>query len=133
MPAALLLMTPATDMTASGDSRVTNRLLDVSLYGGAGAGPADYLGTSDPRDPYLSPLFGELGPDWPPTLLTTGTRDLLLSDTVMMHRKLREAGVDAQLLVTEAGLHIGFMGSAPEDHFIMAEARKFVQRAWQIT
>ena len=40
MPAALLLMTPATDMTASGDSRVTNRLLDVSLYGGAGAGPA---------------------------------------------------------------------------------------------
>ena len=132
MPAALLLMTPATDMTASGDSRVTNRLLDVSLYGGAGAGPADYLGNSDPRDPYLSPLFGEIGEDWPPTLLTTGTRDLLLSDTVLMHRKLREAGVDAQLLVTEAGLHIGFMGSAPEDHFIMAECRKFVRQAWRI-
>ena len=132
MPAGLLLMTPATDMTASGDSRVTNRLLDVSLYGGAGAGPADYLGASNPRDPYLSPLFGEIGSDWPPTLLTTGTRDLLLSDTVMMHRKLREAGVDAQLLVTEAGLHIGFMGSAPEDHYIMGEARNFVQRAWGI-
>ena len=66
LPAGLLLMTPATDMTASGDSRVTNRLLDVSLYGGAGAGPADYLGASDPRDPYLSPLFGEIGADWPP-------------------------------------------------------------------
>lgn len=50
-------------MTASGDSRVTNRLLDVSLYGGAGAEPADYLGASDPRDPCLSPLFGEIGPD----------------------------------------------------------------------
>lgn len=66
-------------------------------------------------------------------MLTTGTRDLLLSDTVMMHRKLREAGVDAKLLVTEAGMHIGFMGSAPEDHYIMAECRKFVRRAWGIT
>ena len=132
LPAALLLLTPATDMTASGDSRTTNRLLDVSLYGGAGSGPAAYLGNSDPRDPYLSPLFGEFGADWPPTLLTTGTRDLLLSDTVMMHRRLREAGVDAQLLVTEAGVHVGFMGSAPEDRYIMDECRKFVRRAWRL-
>lgn len=130
LPAGLLLMTPATDIAGSGDSRATNRYLDVSLYGGAGEGPGDYLGSADPRDPYISPIFGEIGPDWPPTLLTTGTRDLLLSDTVMMHRKLREAGVTADLLVTEGGMHIGFMGSAPEDQFVMAESRKFVRRIW---
>lgn len=132
LPAALLLMTPATDIAGSGDSRTTNRFLDVSLYGGAGEGPGDYLGSADPLDPYISPIFGEIGADWPPTLLTTGTRDLLLSDTVMMHRKLREAGVQADLLVTEGGMHIGFMGTAPEDRFIMAESRKFVTRIWGI-
>lgn len=131
LPAGLLLMTPAMEIPGSGDSRTTNRHLDVSLYG-AIEGPMSYLGYADPRDPYVSPIFGEIGGAWPPTLLTTGTRDLLLSDTVMMHRKLREAGVDAQLLVTEGGMHIGFMGSAPEDQFIMAESRKFVQRAWGI-
>lgn len=131
-PAGLLLMTPAMDIAGAGDSRATNRFLDVSLYGGADEGPGAYLGAADPRDPYISPIFGEIGPGWPPTLLTTGTRDLLLSDTVMMHRKLREAGVEADLLVTEGGMHIGFMGSAPEDQFIMAESRKFVQRTWGI-
>jgi epsilon-lactone hydrolase len=130
LPAGLVLATPATDMTGCGDSRMTNRLLDLSLAGDAGKGPEDYLGSTDPRDPYVSPLFGEIATDWPPTLLTTGTRDLLLSDTVMMHRKLREAGVEADLLVTEGGMHVGFMGSAPEDQFIMGEARKFVRRTW---
>jgi len=28
--------------------------------------------------------------------LTTGTRDLLLNNTVRVHRKLRQAGVDAE-------------------------------------
>lgn len=129
LPAGLLLMTPATDIVGAGDSRTTNRHLDVSLLGSMG-GPEAYLGSADPRDPYLSPIFGEIGTGWPPTLLTTGTRDLLLSDTVMMHRKLREAGVTADLLVTEGGMHVGFMGSAPEDHFLMAESKKFVQRIW---
>jgi len=40
--------------------------------------------------PYVSPLFGDFTRGWPPTLLTTGTRDLLLSDTVRMHRALGE-------------------------------------------
>ena len=30
---------------------------------------------------------------FPPTILTSGTRDLLLSNTVGAHRKLRRAGV----------------------------------------
>lgn len=129
LPAALLLITPATDAAGRGDSRAINRLIDVSLFGDSG-GVASYFGGGDPNDPYISPVFGEIGPDWPPTLLTTGTRDLLLSDTVMMHRTLREAGVAADLLVTEAGLHISFMGTAPEDEFVKSECRKFVHRAW---
>lgn len=130
MPAGLLLLTPATDMAGIGDTRETNRFLDVSLYGGAGEGPASYAGTADVNHPYLSPVYGTFTKAWPPTLLASGTRDLLLSDTVRMHRALRRAGVAAELHVTEAGAHGGFMGTAPEDQELMAECKRFCDEAW---
>jgi acetyl esterase/lipase len=133
LPIALLLPTPGLDMMRSGDSYQTNRFLDVNLYGGAAEGPSAYVGGADPTQPYLSPLFGDFTKGWPRTMLTTGTRDLLLSDTVRMHRALRRAGVEAELHVAEASPHGGFMGSgAPEDAEIMAEYRRFMLRAWGI-
>jgi monoterpene epsilon-lactone hydrolase len=45
----------------------------------------------------------------PPAILTSGTRDLLLSDTVRAHRKLRQAGVPATLQVFEAMSHAQFL------------------------
>jgi monoterpene epsilon-lactone hydrolase len=63
-----------------------------------------YAGNTDRHDPVLSPLFADLK-GWPPSLLVTSTRDLLLSDTAMFHRALLRAGVDAQLVVYEALPH----------------------------
>lgn len=131
IPAALLLLTPGLDMTGTGDTRQTNKYHDVNLWGGGGGGPSAYVGTADPKHPFVSPLFGDFtGGWWPPTLLSSGTRDLLLSDTVRMHRALRRAGVAAELHVTEAGPHGGFMGTAPEDRELMGEVRRFCREAW---
>ena len=133
LPAALLLQTPALDMTQSGDSYQTNRLLDVNLYGGGSGIASLYAAGTDAMHPYVSPLFGDFTGGWPPTLLTTGTRDLLLSDTVRMHRALRRAGVRAELHVAEASPHGGFMGAnAPEDAEVIAECRQFIYSAWGI-
>lgn len=134
LPAALILQTPALDMTKSGDSHLTNYFLDVNLFGGGGDGPMSYAGDADHKHPYLSPLFGDFTRGWPPTILTTGTRDLLLSDTVRMHRALRRAGVQAELHVSEAAPHGGFMGAnAPEDAEIVGECRRFIYSAWGIS
>jgi acetyl esterase/lipase len=134
LPAALVLMTPGLDMTQSGDSYQTNRFLDVNLYGGGGEGPLRYAAGTDPKHPYVSPLFGDFSKGWPPTLLTTGTRDLLLSDTVRMHRALRRAGIRAELHVAEASPHGGFMGAnAPEDAEVIGECRRFIYAAWGVT
>ena len=65
---------------------------------------ASYVGKTDPKDPVLSPLFADLR-GWPPCLLVTSTRDLLLSNTAMFHVALLHAGVDSQLLVFEALPH----------------------------
>ena len=39
---------------------------------------------------------------FPPTLITTGTRDLLLSDCVRLATEMRAAGVETRLHVWEA-------------------------------
>ena len=124
-PAGLVLATPEIDLTESGDSFQTNIGIDPGL---GSLMPVNllYADGHDLTHPYLSPLFGDLR-GFPPTLLTTGTRDLYLSNTVRMHRKLREAGVSAELHVTEAGPHTGFPGS-PEGGQIDGEVRLFVER-----
>ena len=42
---------------------------------------------------------------FPSAILTSGTRDLFLSNTVRVHRKLRQAGVEAALQVFEGQSH----------------------------
>lgn len=129
LPAALVINTGAFDLTMSGDSWSTNDGLDNVLSSSAEGCPALYARDHDLREPYISPLFGDLS-GFPPTILLTGTRDMLLSDNVRMHRALRAAGVQAELHVWEAAGHGGFMGMAPEDADRFAELRRFVDAHW---
>jgi monoterpene epsilon-lactone hydrolase len=91
------------DVTKTGDSFYTNEKVDnvlVSHDGFCDAATIVYVHGHGLKDPLLSPGYGDVH-GFPPAILTTGTRDLLLSNTVRVHRKLREAGVDAQLEVLE--------------------------------
>ena len=123
LPAALVLLSPEVDLTESGDTFRTNfgidnvlgRLMPVNLL---------YADGEELAHPYLSPLFGDVT-GFPPTFLQSGTRDLFLSNTVRMHRKLRASGVDAELHVFEAMPHAGF-GGAPEDAELVDELRRFL-------
>jgi acetyl esterase/lipase len=67
-----------------------------------------YVGKADPSNPLLSPVNGDLD-GFPPTILISGTRDLLLSDTVRMHRALRIVGVQADLHVYDGQTHADYM------------------------
>lgn len=64
----------------------------------------DYCGTTDRRDPLLSPVYGDLS-GFPPTMLMTSTRDQLLSQTVLADAALRRAGVEVDLRVYEGMPH----------------------------
>ena len=111
LPAAVILNTPEVDLTESGDSFTTNLGIDTVLSPLRVVNEL-YAAGHDLAHPYLSPLFADLT-GFPPTLLTTGTRDLFLSNTVRMHRALRRAGVPAELHVLEAAPHGGFLGVLP--------------------
>jgi epsilon-lactone hydrolase len=107
LPAALGFFSGLADFSRVGDSR---QLFTLNGFPGAMQPiyPKDvddqYVGKADRRDPVLSPLFADLR-GWPPTLLVTSTRDILLSDTTSFHRALLRNGVDAQLVVFEALPH----------------------------
>jgi len=94
LPAAIAPGTPWSDLTETGDSYKTNEWLDnvlVSYSGYLSHAAALYANGHDMKDPQLSPIYGDFH-GFPPAILTTGTRDLFLSNTVRTHRKLREAG-----------------------------------------
>jgi acetyl esterase/lipase len=132
LPAAIAPGTPWSDLSKTGDSYFTNEWLDNAL--GAyepllSASAKLYANGLDLKDPRLSPVYGDFA-GFPPTILTTGTRDLFLSNTVRVHRKLREAGVEAQLEVYEGQSHAQYIPdpAAPEAQEAFAEITKFFDR-----
>ena len=132
LPGALAVGTPMADETGHGDSHRTNALVDnvlVSPSGFCTAAARFYANGHDMADPMISPLRGDLH-DLPPTILTTGTRDLLLSDTVRTHQKLLWSGVQADLLVFEGMSHAQFTldDRIPEDRQAFTEISAFLDR-----
>lgn len=128
-PAAIAPGTPWVDLTGGGDSLRTNAFVDNALVSDAGwvgaAGPL-YAAGRDLRDPLISPIFGDFA-GLPPAILTSGTRDLLLSQTVRAHRKLRRAGVEAELHVHEGMSHAQFLEPfVPETAETFAEIARFL-------
>ncbi|MGH2613791.1 MAG: alpha/beta hydrolase [Thermomicrobiales bacterium] len=125
LPAALVLHTPVVDLEMLGDTWQTLTGLDPSLATAIRMSQL-YAGEANFRNPHASPLHGPVD-YFPPTLLISGTRDPVLSDTVRMHRKLLAAGVEADLVLTEGEPHGGYFGSAPEDFARMEIVKDFVE------
>jgi len=129
MPGAIAPGTPTVDLTKTGDSLFTNAMVDNVLGTQDGfirATALLYANGRDLKDPLLSPIYGDLQ-GFPPTILTSGTRDLYLSNTVRMHRKLRAAGVEAVLQVWEGQSHAQYMFdiTAPETKEYHDEIARF--------
>ena len=129
VPAAIAPGSPWTDLTKTGDTFYTNNLVDnfqVSYDGYLKDSAYLYAGGRDLKDPMLSPIYGDLH-GFPPTILTSGTRDLFLSLTVRTHRKLRQAGVEAALQVFEALSHAQYTMNpdAPETREAFEEIARF--------
>ncbi|MBD59781.1 MAG: esterase [Citromicrobium sp.] len=128
MPSSAVLNSPWVDLTNEGD---TVALLDCHdpLLGRSRAVIDElgvlYAGNRDLRDPGVSPLFA----DWTridvPVLLITGTRDLLMSDTVRLHRKMWDSGLDADLIVHEGMWH-AFSVEGEFDH-MLAQVAAYVR------
>ncbi|HEY7354725.1 MAG TPA: alpha/beta hydrolase [Terriglobales bacterium] len=108
LPGALGMFSTLADFSRPSDSQQLFALggLSGNIAPQTSNQPHDdfYVGKTNPKDPVLSPLFANLH-GFPPCLLVTSTRDLLLSNTSMFHLALLRAGVESQLLVYEGLPH----------------------------
>jgi acetyl esterase/lipase len=132
LPGAIAPGTPMSDVTKVGDTFVTSAMLDnvlVSPDGFCDAGTKVYASGHDLKDPLLSPVYGDMH-GFPPAILTSGTRDLLLSNTIRVHRKLRQAGVEATLQVYEGQSHAQYFrdDTAPEAREAFEEIAGFFDK-----
>ncbi len=106
LPAALGIFSGLGDFSQRSDSAAIFGLSGLSgpLHPSKELPVPEYVASTNPRDPVLSPLYADLR-GLPPTLFITSTRDLLLSGTSILHRAFLKAGVDAQLVVFEGLAH----------------------------
>lgn len=131
LPAGLIAMSPWTDLTASGKSYVTNferdplfgRTEDSMLFN------KDYVGENDPKNPYISPLFGDFT-GFPPMLIQVGSYEMLLSDSRLVAKKAKAAGVKVRCTVYEGMFHVFQMakGAIPESRRAWKEVWEFLSR-----
>jgi acetyl esterase/lipase len=131
-PAAIAPGTPWSDIDKVGDTYASNEWVDnvlVTWDGWLGRAAKLYANGADLKNPYISPIYGDFK-GFPPTILTSGTRDLFLSNTVRTHRKLRRAGVTADLNVYEGQSHAQYQFniSAPETKEAFTDIARFFDR-----
>ncbi|WP_186564726.1 alpha/beta hydrolase [Lawsonibacter celer] len=99
LPGALILMSPWTDLTASGKSYRERIELDpVLTLNYIHAVREAYARGQDWSAPLLSPLFGDLSA-FPPTLIQAGTNEILLSDSIRLRDRMIQAAVPCRLEV----------------------------------
>ena len=105
LPGAILLMSPWTDMTMTGESMLERAETDPALtpeY--IRAVREAYAGGLDPAQPQLSPLYGDFR-GFPPTLIQVGTHEILYSDAERLAERMRAAGVECRLEVWDNMWH----------------------------
>ena len=106
LPRGLVLMSPWTDLTSSGESFGAKAELDPVLdreYIDRMANA--YAGGTDLENPFISPLFGDFK-GFPPTYIQVGDNEILLSDSERLYERMLKAHVSAKLEVFEGMWHV---------------------------
>ncbi len=123
LPAAIVALSPWTDLALSGASLRRNAETDPMQSAAiATSFAATYLNGADPRDPYASPLYGDAA-GLPPTLIQVGSDEVLRDDSVRMAERLRAAGCAAELEIWPRMPHVWHVFAA-----VMPEARRAIAR-----
>jgi len=134
MPAAAVTISPWTDLAMSGNSYRQNADADPMISNADAARMASYyLGETDPRTPYASPIYGD-PTGLPPTLIQVGSDEILLDDSVQMAERMRAAGCEVELEVWPRMPHAWHVWArvVPEARAAIARIGVFVQEKWRM-
>ena len=133
-PNATICLSPFTDLTLKSETMIT-KLNDEVFFNikNIKSSVEAYLGNESPENPEVSPLFANFK-GFPPTFIQVGSREVLLDDSLVLARKMREQEVSVTLDVQEGMFHaflffaqIPFIGNAREFRRAMRNIQNFVK------
>jgi acetyl esterase/lipase len=107
LPAAGALMSPWTDLAATGESYHSRAAADpIHQRSMILALAKNYLGEGgDATNPLASPLYADLS-SLPPLLIQVGDRETVRDDATMLAAKAKAADVEAELQVWDGMIHV---------------------------
>ncbi len=129
LPSCATLLSPWTDLSATGQTLISNLKTDMMIPGDLIAETAlHYAGTNDVRTPYISPLFGDHR-GLPPIYIQVSSSEVLLDDSRRLEQKLIEAGVPVVLDEWRGMMHVWqILGSMlPEARAAILDLTKFAR------
>jgi acetyl esterase/lipase len=130
LPAAVVALSPWTDLSLSGESVQRNARADPMLNAGQARHLARwYLGNADARHPYASPQFGD-HTGLPPALIQVGHDEILHDDAANMAENLRRAGCVVELDVWPRMPHVWqlYVALLPEARQALDRIGRFVRQ-----
>lgn len=130
LPSCCVAFSPCTDATLSGESYKTRFKTDPCTPPGSSETYLSYyVGDEDPKNCYVSPLFGDLS-NLPPTMIQVGNEDVLLDDSTRFAKRAHESGSDVYIKVWKGMFHC-FPLLAPrfkEASKAMEEVKEFLDK-----
>lgn len=97
LPRALVLMSPWTDLTCSGESYQDKAELDPVLNKAyIDRMIQSYAANRNLKDPFISPIYGDFK-DFPSVYIQVGENEILYSDSLMLYQAMKEAGVAVKM------------------------------------
>jgi acetyl esterase/lipase len=132
MPAAVVLWSPWSDITDTGDSYVTLKRADPAyFYDKHLKTSADaYADPKDQKHPYVSPVYGDYTKGFPPTLIQGGSKEIFLSNFIRHYQALDTAGQIVKLDIYEGMIHVFQVALAgtPESKTALGKVDTFLKQ-----
>lgn len=132
MPAAVVLWSPWSDITETGDSYATLKAADPDLVYDKTlkASAAAYADPKDQKNPYVSPVYGDYSKGFPPTLIQGGTKEIFLSNFIRQYQAIEAAGQTAKLDLYEGMIHVFQLRlpESPESQLALKKVADFLNQ-----
>lgn len=129
LPGGTYLISPWTDLTASGESITTKAEIEPMIeLDHLRESVDDYIGDLPPDHPGVSPLFADLS-DLPPMLIQVGSDEVLLDDSTRLAERAEARGIDVTIEIGQDLWHVyqALAGFMPEADAAFDRAAEFIR------
>lgn len=131
LPGGAICISPWADLSNSVDSLKDNAKSEAMIHPRTLKAIAKaYVGDNDPKDPLLSPIYGEFE-GFPPMLIYVGSTELLRDGATIVADKAKASGVNVTYKEWEDLFHVFPLaaGFIPEGKMAIRGIRRFVEES----